>query len=119
VLSSARFEVGHLSGGELGLADPATNTVVIDATAAGYGWFVDPTPLRDEEFAPGSPLTALPGTAAAGRMDLLTAMLHEMGHLAGLSDQPGTGQSEDLMAGLLAPGVRRTEALDAAFARGL
>jgi hypothetical protein len=122
VLSTARFEVGHLSGGELGLAYPATNTVVIDATAAGYGWFVDPTPLRDEAFAvgtPGSPLTALPGTAAAGRMDLLTAVLHEMGHLAGLPDQPGTGLSDGLMTDLLAPGVRRTEALDTVFARGL
>jgi hypothetical protein len=76
----------------------------------------------DEEFAvgtPGSPLTALPGTAAQGRMDLLTAVLHEMGHLAGLPDRDGSGTAPDLMTDVLAPGVRRTEALDAAFARGL
>jgi hypothetical protein len=78
--------------------------------------------LSDAEFAvgtPGSPLTALPGTAAAGRMDLLTAVPHEMGHLAGLPDQPGTGRSDGLMTDVLAPGVRHTEALDAVFARGL
>jgi hypothetical protein len=52
-------------------------------------------------------------------MDLLTVVLHEMGHLAGLSDQAGTGLSAGLMTDLLAPGVRRTETLDALFARGL
>jgi hypothetical protein len=121
-LAGADYQVGPLAGGLLGLAYTATDRVVLSAGAAGYGWFVDPTPVQDEEFAvgtPGSPLTALPGTAAAGRMDLLTTVLHEMGHLAGLSDQPGTGLSDGLMAGLLAPGVRRTQALDAAFARGL
>src|SRR5262249_30525655 len=120
-LSTAQFSVGELGGAYLGLAHPSRNRVLISADAAGYGWFVDATPLRDEEFAvgtPGSPLTALPGTAAQGKMDLLTAVLHEMGHLAGLPDQPGTGLSDGFMTDLLAPGVRRTEALDQVFAAG-
>jgi hypothetical protein len=90
--------------------------------AAGSGWFVDPTPLRDEEFGvgtPGSPLTALPGTAAAGRMDLLTAVPHVMGHLAGRPDLGTAGHGGDLMADTLALGARRTENLDAVFVRGL
>jgi hypothetical protein len=49
-------------------------------------------------------------------MDLLRAVLHEMGHLAGRPDQPGTGLSDGLMADALAPGVRRTQALDLVFA---
>jgi hypothetical protein len=121
-LRAADYQVGALPGGLLGMAYPGANQVVVSADAAGHGGFVDATPSQDEEFAvgtPGSPLTALPGTPVAGRMDLLTAVLHEIGHLAGLSDQPGTGLSAGLMADLLAPGVCRTVALDAVFAHGL
>jgi hypothetical protein len=66
---------------------------------------VDPTPFEDEEFdAAGN---ALAGSGAEGHMDLLTAVLHEFGHLAGLDDDSGS----PLMAGLLGTGTRRT-ALD-------
>jgi hypothetical protein len=52
-------------------------------------------------------------------------VLHEMGHLAGRADEAGGGREDrvasagDLMADLLAPGVRRTQALDAVFGTGL
>jgi hypothetical protein len=49
-------------------------------------------------------------------VDLLTAVLHEMGHLAGLPDRDAAADSGDPMAEALAPGVRRTEALDQVFA---
>jgi hypothetical protein len=119
-LASAQFAVGALPEGDLGLAYVNDNRVVISADAAGYGWFVDPTPLQDEEFrvgTPGSPLTALAGGPAAGKMDLLTVVLHEMGHLAGRPDLDGPAGA-GLMADALAPGVRRTDALDAVFAQG-
>jgi hypothetical protein len=106
-LGSARYEVSALPAGVLGLT--SGNTVRISADAAGYGWFVDPTPLQDEEFSGG---VALAGSAAAGHEDLLTVVLHEMGHLAGLGDDSGT----DLMARVLAPGVRHTDQIDAVFA---
>jgi hypothetical protein len=80
----------------------------VSAAAAGYGWFVGATPLRDEEFhvpAPGSPLTALPGTAASDWMDLLRVVLHEMGHLAGRADVATAGNADDLMADTLTPGL--------------
>jgi hypothetical protein len=48
-------------------------------------------------------------------MDLLTTVLHEMGHLAGLPDMGGSGQDGDLMSESLAPGVRKTQALDQVF----
>jgi hypothetical protein len=117
-LAAATYVVAPLGGSYLGLTDPASDTVEISGSAAGYGWFVDPTPARDQEFspgAPGSPLVALPGGPAAGRMDLLTVVLHEMGHLAGRADVAGAGQSDNLMAEMLAPGVRRVDALDQAF----
>src|SRR5262249_53788586 len=104
-----------LGGDTLGLAFRADRTVVIDDDAAGNGWFVDPTPGQDEEFlgAAGGPLSAAPGGPADGKVDLVTAGVHGLGHLAGSPD--GTS---GLMAGVLAPGVRETEALDQVFARG-
>ena len=105
-LALARYDVAALPPGVLGLAD-----------AAGHGWFIDPTPLQDEEFVPGgpgSPLVALPGSAAAGREDLLSAVLHEMGHLAGRPDA-----DSGLMAGHLAAGSRDTLALDQIFSTAL
>ena len=53
----------------------------------------------------------LPGSPAAGKEDLLTTVLHEMGHLAGSPD--GTS---GLMAGALAAGTRDLGALDRVFA---
>jgi hypothetical protein len=113
-LASASYGVGALPPGVLGLTDVAARRVTLSADAAGHGWFADGTPLQDEEFAPdspGSPLVALPGSPAAGKEDLLTAVLHEMGHLAGRPDG-GAG----LMAGALAPGTRDLGALDQVFA---
>ena len=52
-------------------------------------------------------------------MDLLTVVLHEMGHLAGQHDVAGSGTDGSLMSSLLAAGVRRTNALDAVFAGSL
>jgi hypothetical protein len=97
---SPRFEVASLPGDLLALAFPGANRIVLDADAAGHGWFIDPTPLEDEEFLAGG--SAVPGGPAAGRMDLWTAVLHELGHLA------GHDHTEDgLMAGVLPAGERR------------
>src|SRR5262249_13178304 len=56
---------------------PIGGVIVIDPTAAGYGWFIDATPQDASEFdARGGRLTARPGTDAAGRYDLYTVLLH-------------------------------------------
>jgi hypothetical protein len=106
LLARTRFEVANLPGDLLGLAEGGR--VLIDQDAAGNGWFVDATPRADEEFADG---VALPGGEAEGRVDLLSAVLHELGHLAGLRDVDGGG----LMGGELGVGTRRADALDAVF----
>jgi len=113
-LQHVDFVVTDLPGLELGRA--TSDTIYIDRDAAGHGWFVDRTPHRNEEFAAGpggSPLYASDATAV-DRMDLLTVVLHELGHVAGLDDvEPPV---ESVMNGALSPGIRRVAlASDAVF----
>jgi hypothetical protein len=117
LLSSAQYDVAALPPGVLGLTDAAARQVFLSADAAGYGWFADTSAGSDAAFgpgAPGSPLVALPGSPAEGKEDLLSAVLHEMGHLAGRADPDG-----GRMAASLAAGTRDTLALDLVFSQGL
>jgi hypothetical protein len=94
-------QLGRVAGGHISL----------DRDAAGWGWFIDPTPDEDEEFEAASPVTgerrARPGGPADGKMDLLTALMHEMGHTQGDVDVDAVTHAGDLMAAKLKPGVRR------------
>lgn len=84
-LDDVRIQVADLPGLGLGLA--VGRTILVDRDAAGHGWFVDLTPAVDEEFGAGQVPEVLLARAdgpAFGRMDLLTALGHELGHLAGL-----------------------------------
>jgi predicted Zn-dependent protease with MMP-like domain len=70
----------------LALAQAMGHTVTIDVDGAGHGWYVDLTPLEASEFtihAEASTLTAAPGSGAYSHMDLVTVVLHEIGHVLG------------------------------------
>ncbi len=108
-LSRVTALIQPLAPGQLGGAVVQANTILLSPNGAGHGWFVDSTPYQDEEFSGG---TAYAGSPAAGREDLLTTVMHELGHLAGLPDNDGSG----LMGETLAAGVRRIDLLSAAFA---
>ncbi len=110
-LSGVSIQVADLPGNLLGAT--TDGTILIDRDAAGYGWFVDPTPGDDEEFILddlGS-LVARQNTAADGRADLLTTVMHEFGHTLGYDHA-----DEGLMDDLLPLGTRRTDATDEVFA---
>ena len=97
-LATVDVRVVDLPG--LALGEYSDGTVLIDTDAAGYGWFIDATPGDDTEF--GRRGEALVATGpAAGRMDLLSVLAHELGHAAGL-DHADAG----VMAELLQPGMR-------------
>ena len=115
-LGSLQFPAGQLPAGYLALSDVATSQVEISADAAGYGWFVDPNPLQDQLFVNG---VARPGSAGANRMDLLTVVLHEMGHFEGWTELDPSIYPDALMALTLGTGQRRTQDIDAVFAAGL
>jgi len=107
-LAGATVVIANLPSPMIG--ETIGNSIVIDPTAGGFGWFVDPTPLNDSEFADRiapTELMAGPGSPAAGRMDLLTVVMHELGHVVGLNDVNTAAHPFDLMATDLAAGVRR------------
>jgi hypothetical protein len=109
-LQAVQYQIGSLGGGALGLTVPGVPLVALDATAAGYGWFVDPSVAGGSAFgsvvAPAE-LQAGPGSPAFGHMDLLTVVEHELGHVLGLSDLDPQLAPHDLMTESLSPGVRR------------
>jgi hypothetical protein len=100
-LEHVRAEVIDLPGTYLGLAYPGAGLIQVDTDAAGFGWYVDQTPWDDSEYrSPGDP-------RVSGRMDLASALAHEMGHVIGLDDDHNVLHGVDLMYDSLAAGIRR------------
>ena len=115
-LRAVKFEVTDLSGSYLGEADG--NRILVDRNAQGRGWFIDANPLSDLSFAQAVSATRRytdPMNAAAGHLDLLTAIEHEMGHRLGLPDTYAAKDRDHIMYGYLTVGERRLPAQGQAF----
>ncbi|MCI0379143.1 MAG: hypothetical protein L0215_16165, partial [Gemmataceae bacterium] len=100
-LQTAGLDVGALDGVTIRIADLGGdllgltfgNTIWLDDNAAGWGWFVDPTPWDDSEFTtPGD-------QGEQGRMDLLSALAHELGHVLGNEHDEDGVMQETLATG--------------------
>ena len=94
MLNSFNISIADLAGLRLGEANRAG--ITIDHDAAGHGWYVDPTPYD------------LTDDAIGNRMDLLTVVKHEIGHIIGLQDTYDSTRSDELMYGFLTEGERRS-----------
>ncbi len=88
LLRGVSTRVTTLPVGYLGAASIGGNTIFLSADAAGHGWSLDPS-------------------VSSGGEDLLTVVMHELGHTLGLNDLNPSQAAGNLMSTTLASGVRR------------
>jgi hypothetical protein len=109
ILNGITVDIGTLSDGMIGLTQG--DVITIDSTADKWGWFTDTSLAGNSAFGrtstPGV-LTAEAGSAAAGEMDLLSTVLHEMGNAMGFPEDTG----QDVTGNVLAAGERRLPVLE-------
>ena len=104
-LANVQFAVADLGGAYLGLANPATNKIRIDDDAAMFGWSV----VSGQSSLDYGPMTNDKGPMTNYGVDLLTVVMHELGHLLGYEH---SDDEHDLMAPVLAASPFGRPALD-------
>jgi hypothetical protein len=90
-LRGLQVRITDLPGAMLSRTDG--KTIWLDRNAAGWGWFVDRTPRHDSEFAVAG------NQGVQGRMDLLSVLMHEVGHVAGVEHAAAGVMKTTLRAG--------------------
>jgi hypothetical protein len=98
-LRNVPVEIVDLPDGYLGGAN--VDVLMLDVNGAGYGWYIDQRPGNDREFRDGA------RGKAAHHMDLLTVVMHELGHVLGLPDLDLEENPDNVMAEALVVGIRR------------
>ena len=109
-LTSTTISFSNLAGAAVG--QTTDNAIRLDTDAADHGLFIDSTPADNSEFLPTSnpnEWIAKAGSDAAGKMDMLSVLLHEYGHALGIAH---SSDANDFMGATLTPGVRRLPGTD-------
>ena len=108
-LDNISLTMGNLDGTKLAAVSD-NGVITLDIDAAGNGWFVDATPLDDAEFNATESahlFTAASGSAAEGRIDLLSVLMHEIGNAIGLNDIVDATVDARVMSAIIDTGQRR------------
>jgi YDG domain len=101
-----QIQIGTTGQGVLG--NTAGNVITIDPSAAGFGWYLGTTNGAFQPTSNSANQVASPGSPAAGHMDLLTVVEHELGHILGYADVAAGAAPDSLMTVSLSAGMRRT-----------
>jgi len=112
ILDQAQIKIADLGTNIAAITEGAQ--ITLDSTGAGWGWYIDATPLEHSEFTLGNSLgmDSTVDSPAHGKLDLLTVLIHELGHVLGLDPQ----LQDDVMTRVLDTGERRLpSAADIAF----
>jgi hypothetical protein len=105
-LEALKIEIAKLPAGQLVVTTP--DAIIIDESASNFGWFIDSTPGDESEFeSKNGLLRANPSSAAAGRMDLLSALTRAMGFALEHADIERASYSHWYRANTLIPSMRR------------
>jgi hypothetical protein len=99
LLSGVQVQAAQLPGSMIGWASDSSPTIYVDLDAAGHGWFVD-------KYEGQSTKDEVGALAASGRMDLVSVLAHELGHILGEQHADPDVHALDVMAAELAPGTR-------------
>jgi hypothetical protein len=115
-LSGVTFHIAPLTAPLLGME--ANDTIWIDSNAEGYGWYTGISNaafsrhVTGREYAAGGTLTSSAtrtgaGALAAEHVDLLTVVMHELGHVLGFPSIDPAIAGHDWMTATLGTGIRR------------
>jgi hypothetical protein len=102
-LAQSTFHITSLPGLLLGAT--VGNSIWIDETAKGYGWYTAVS--GPWSLVVGNEYRAAAGSPAAGQVDLLTVVTHELGHVLGLDSIDPATLGHDWMTATLGTGLRR------------
>lgn len=87
-LSNLKYKIVRFKNDVIGRYCCNSTKILFDDNGNGFGWYIDKTPETDEEYFhynQSNILLAFSG-GAMSKVDLLSIVMHEMGHALGLDD---------------------------------